>query len=143
MTSTCNYCDGKICEHCKKGASCLYIKSSSAKCNKCGNTICWDCGKVQGECEYCGHEVCPNCMLIIRHDWLIIEPRCNRCKRLTCRWCLNICYTCYNKGDNVEVLCIKCDNKIYNQFTCQVHGVWLYCDKHDKKSVGCRECVYM
>jgi len=142
MSESCTLCDGKICNHCGCGKTCLNIDKNNAKCYDCGNTICWDCGKYMDECEYCGHQVCPRCEIIIRDDWLKINPRCDKCKRIACKWCLNVCYTCYNKGDNIEIVCQKCDDKIYRQFTCTIHGTWIYCDIHDERDIGCAECVY-
>ena len=96
-------------------------------------------------CACCQEALCDTCGVpndcIHKEQWLSnISNECNKCKRIVCGGCMQVCYECANNCEVCEssLVCQKCIPKSLSNCDCGYHN-WSYCEKY-KNPPACGEC---
>jgi hypothetical protein len=107
---------------------------------------CFCCGDEfpisdRKRCDICEAPVCTECTkernIINFEEWLTdCSNKCDKCKRIGCRYCISTCYQCWNVGGESEFLCYECSD--LSKQKCEYHNHWDLCSKHrEDKCASC------
>jgi len=87
----------------------------------------------------CQHEICSECVdkriSWGEGGWFTIGVNCEKCQKITCPFCIVVCYDRAGTGENDLEYCSECVPDTFMVVECDYHEWWT-CGKHEEKRCG-------